>query len=290
MEQLAGKVAVVTGAGSGIGRGIAAALAAAGSHVMIADIDPAAASETAGQLAGSGVEAVAAECDVTDREAVEALASKAWAHFGHVDIAVNNAGVFPPVRRAISIDERDARRVLEVNLMGAWYGCSAFGRRFTEQGTPAHILNTGSENSLGVAHPGAAFYTASKHALLGLSDVLRHELPDFIGVSILCPGMVATNLASSALHRPERFGGPGPEARRESMGQDPADIGRAAVEGTRRGHFYIVTHPPVREIVAERAAEILAAFDAQAPRYPGDEAIGTRAVMARPRTSAEGQS
>jgi hypothetical protein len=74
------------------------------------------------------------------------------------------------------------------------------------------------------------------------------------------------------------------------MGLDPADIGRAAVEGIRRGDFYIVTHPPVREIVAERAAEILAAFDAQAPRYHGDEAIDTRAVMARPRKSAEGRS
>ena len=290
MEQLAGRVAVVTGAGSGIGRGIAAALAAAGTHVMIADIDAAAARETAAQLAGTGVEAVAVECDVTDREAVEALASKAWAHFGHVDIAVNNAGVFPPIRRAINIDERDARWVLEVNLMGAWYGCSAFGRRFTEQGTPAHILNTGSENSLGVAHAGAAFYTASKHALLGLTDVLRHELPDFIGVSILCPGMVATNLAGSARHRPERFGGAEQKARQPSMGLDPADIGRAAVEGIRRGDFYIVTHPPVREIVAERAAEILAAFDAQAPRYPGDQAIDTRVIMARSRTSAEGRS
>jgi NAD(P)-dependent dehydrogenase (short-subunit alcohol dehydrogenase family) len=289
MEHLAGKVAVVTGAGSGIGRGIAAALAAAGSHVMIADIDAAAARDTAAQLAATGVRTLAAECDVTDREAVEALAGSAWAHFGHVDIAVNNAGVFPPVRRAISIDERDARWVLEVNLMGAWYGCSAFGRRFTEQGTPAHILNTGSENSLGVAHPGAAFYTASKHALLGLSDVLRQELPDFIGVSILCPGMVQTGLANSVRRRPERFGGPGPQAPPAAAGLDPADIGRAAVAGIRRGDFYIVTHPPVREMVAERAAEILAAFDAQAPRYPGDEAIDTRVITARLRTPAEGR-
>jgi len=102
--------------------------------------------------------------------------------------------------------------------------------------------------------------------------------------------MMATSLASSASHRPERFGAPGPQARQASMGLDPADIGRAAVEGIRRGDFYIVTHPPVREIVGERAAEILAAFDAQAPRYPGDEVIDARAVMARPRTSAEGRS
>src|ERR1700735_659731 len=163
MEQLAGRVAVVTGAGSGIGRGIAAALAAAGTHVMIADIDAAATRETAAQLVGAGVEVVAAECDVTDREAVEALASKAWAHFGHVDIAVNNAGVFPPVRRAINIDERDARWVLEVNLMGAWYGCSAFGRRFTDQGTPAHILNTRSAHHRRGAHARAGVFTAGQH-------------------------------------------------------------------------------------------------------------------------------
>jgi hypothetical protein len=102
--------------------------------------------------------------------------------------------------------------------------------------------------------------------------------------------MVATNLGGSAQHRPARFGGPELKARPASMGLDPADIGRAAVEGIRRGDFYIVTHPPVREIVAERAAEIMAAFDAQAPRYPGDEAIDTRAVMKRPRRSAEGRS
>jgi hypothetical protein len=102
--------------------------------------------------------------------------------------------------------------------------------------------------------------------------------------------MVATNLGGSAQHRPARFGGPELKARPASMGLDPADIGRAAVEGIRRGDFYIVTHPLVREIVAERAAEIMAAFDAQAPRYPGDEAIDTRAVMKRPRRSAEGRS
>jgi NAD(P)-dependent dehydrogenase (short-subunit alcohol dehydrogenase family) len=175
MEQLAGRVAMVTGAGSGIGRGIAVALAAAGSHVIIADIDAAAARATAGQLVGTGVEVVPAECDVTDREAVEALASEAWAHFGHV--------------------------------------------------APAGALRRGRAGGA----PG------------------RHG-----------PG--------SNGHRPGGRGG------------HPA------------GDFYSVTHPPVREIVAERAAEIMAAFDAQAPRYQGDGAIDTRAVMARSRTPAEGRS
>jgi NAD(P)-dependent dehydrogenase (short-subunit alcohol dehydrogenase family) len=279
MEILKDKVAVVTGAASGIGRGIASALADEGCHVVVADIDGRKAQEVAALLTAGGVESIGVALDVTDRAAVEALADLAWERFGHVDIAVNNAGVFPPIQEALGIDERDARWVLEVNLMGAWYGCSAFGRRFVEQGTEAHILNTGSENSLGMAHTGAAFYTASKHALLGLSDVLRYELPEFIGVSILCPGMVKTNLPSSATHRQDRFGGPGAEGPSSGLGLEPEDVGRRAVEGIKRGDFYIVTHPPVRQLVEERAAELLAAFDAQAPRYPGDEAIDTRAIM-----------
>ena len=279
MDELQGKVAVLTGAASGIGRGIAEALVGEGCHVVVADIDEVAARELAEQLTTSEVRVLGRGLDVTDREAVEALADHAWAEFGHVELCVNNAGVFPPMSRVISIDERDARWVLEVNLMGAWFGISAFGRRFVEQGTPAHILNTGSENSLGVAHTGAGFYTASKHALLGLSDVLRYELPDFIGVSVLCPGMVKTNLPSSATHRQERFGGAGEPGPSSGLGLEPDDVGRQAVAGIKRGDFYIVTHPPVRQLVEERANELLAAFDAQAPRYEGDEAIDTRAIV-----------
>jgi short-subunit dehydrogenase len=132
-----------------------------------------------------------------------------------------------------------------------------------------------------MAHTGGAFYLASKHAVLGLSDVLRYELPDFIGVSILCPGMVRTDLARSLRHRPDRFGGPidMPPLAPSDIGLDPDDIGRRAVEGIKRGDFYIVTHPPVREIVEERYSELLAAFDAQAPRYDGDEVISTRKMM-----------
>ena len=98
--------------------------------------------------------------------------------------------------------------VLEVNLIGVWHGCAVFGRRFVDQGTPAHIVNTGSEHSLGVPHLRAGAYTASKHAVLGLSDVLRRELPDHVKVSVLCPGIVPSRLAEAARNRPERFGGP----------------------------------------------------------------------------------
>lgn len=286
MEDLADKVAVVTGAGSGIGRGIARALADAGVAVAVADIEQGGAEAVAAELVGADVDAIAVRCDVADREDVEALADAAWAHFGHVDVMVNNAGVIGTTRRCIEADERDARWICDVNVFGTWHGCSVFGKRFVEQGTPAHILNTGSENSLGVPHTGAAFYTASKHAVLGLTDVLRHELPDFIGVSILCPGMVQTRLSSAARNRPDQYGGPIESDARIEMGMDADEVGRRAVEGIRAGAFYIVTHPPVRELVEERAAEILAAFDTQAPRYAGDEVLDTRATIQRMREQA----
>ncbi|MFM2073307.1 MAG: hypothetical protein RLZZ623_3571 [Actinomycetota bacterium] len=276
-------VAVVTGAGSGIGRGIAAALCGAGARVVIADIELDKAIAAASELPDG--RAIGVRCDVTDRADVERLADASWAQFGGVDVLVNNAGVFPPLAKVLDVLETDARWVLEVNLLGVWNGCVAFGRRFVEQGTPAHIVNVGSENSLGVPHTMAGFYTASKHAVLGLSDVLRRELPHHIGVSVLCPGMVATALSDASRNRPERFGGPVTSNRSAAVGMDPDEVGRRTVEGIQRGDFYIVTHPPVVELVDERAAELHAAFAAQAPRFDGDEALSTRAMMRRPRNT-----
>jgi NAD(P)-dependent dehydrogenase (short-subunit alcohol dehydrogenase family) len=264
VEGFENSVSVVTGGGSGIGRGIALALARAGSDVVVADIDAARAADVVTELTAGGVDAVGVTCDVTDRAAVEQLAEAAWDRYGHVDVVANNAGVFPKFASVLDLDEHDARWVLEVNLMGVWYGCAAFGRRFVEQGTPAHILNTGSENSVGVPHTHAAFYTASKHAVLGFSDVLRRELPEFVGVSVLCPGMVETDLATAGRHRPERFGGPTPTNPWLSLegGMDPEAVGELAVDGMRRGDFVIMTHPPVRDIADQRANDILAAFEA----------------------------
>jgi len=264
MERFEGSVAVVTGGGSGIGRGIARALARAGSDVVVADIDGTGAADVAEELRTVGVDAIGVACDVTDRDAVERLADLAWERSGRVDVVVNNAGVFPKFASTLDLDEHDARWVLEVNLLGVAFGCAVFGKRFVDQGTPAHILNTGSENSVGVPHTHAAMYTASKHAVLGFSDVLRRELPDFVGVSVLCPGMVDTGLATAGHHRPERFGGPTPTNPWLSLdgGMDPDAVGQLAVEGMRRGDFVIMTHPSVRAIAEQRARDVLDAFDA----------------------------
>jgi NAD(P)-dependent dehydrogenase (short-subunit alcohol dehydrogenase family) len=276
--RFAGRVAVVTGAASGIGLAIAQAFAEAGATVVVADIDAGAAEAAAAQLARPGL---AVACDVTDRGSVEALADAAWAEYGQVDLLVNNAGVFPPRARLLDADERDFRWVFDVNVIGVWHGCAVFGRRFVDQGTPAHIVNTGSENSLGAPHTHGGAYTASKHAVLGLSDVLRRELPDHVKVSVLCPGMVPSRLGEALRNRPERFGGPVTveAAPGSGLGLPAEDVARMVVEGVAAGEFYIVTHPPVRELVDERYAEVSAAFDRQAPRFDGDERLDTRALM-----------
>lgn len=115
-----------------------------------------------------GVRSFSSALDVSDPDAVDALAEQSWAEFGHIDLIVANAGVIQPLGSVLKTRESDARWVFDVNFFGAWHCMQAFGCRFVEQGTPAWILATGSENCVGVPHTHAGFYTASKHALLAL--------------------------------------------------------------------------------------------------------------------------
>ena len=166
-------------------------------------------------------------------------------------------------------DPRDFEWILQVNLVGAWHGCKVFGNRFAAASTPSWIVNTGSEHSLGFAHAGQGFYTASKHALLGLTDVLRHELPDHVGVSLLCPGLVHTDLWNATRNRPASLGGheEAPDFARKLMGEgmDAREVGRRTVEGIRDEEFLIVTHAQARRYARERWQQIDAAFERQAP-------------------------
>lgn len=272
--QLRDKVAVVTGGASGIGRAIGLALAEKGAHVVVADVEESRAREVAEEIAARGVSTLAAACDVSKEAAVDELAERSWQHFGHVDLLFNNAGVSGGTW-LLESSSKDLAWLFAVNVFGVWYACKAFGRRFRDQGTPAWIVNTGSEHSLGLPHIQAGFYTATKHAVLGLSDVLRSELPSHVGISILCPGVVKTDFWNASRNRPAEFGGPA-EAAKEikaimDRGKDALEIGRQAVAGVERGDFYIVTHPHARRYVEARYGEILAAFDAQAPFREGEE-------------------
>ena len=264
--EIAGKVAVVTGGASGIGRGIARALAARGADVVVADVEVARAREVAAEIARGGVRGLGVACDVTERTSVEALAERAWTDLGRVDILCNNAGVgtLAPVAE---IPVRDAEWIFAVNFWGVLHGCQVFVPRFIAAGRPAHIVNTGSEHSLGVPFPGMGLYTASKHAVLGLSDVLRRELAEHrIGVSILCPGVVRTDIWNAGRSRPERFGGPQQSpaqfARLFDTGMDPDEVGRLVAAGVAADDFFILSHPEVRSVAAARCRDVLAAFDA----------------------------
>jgi len=274
MEDPRDAVAVVTGGGSGIGRGIALALADDGCHVVVADVEAEAAAAVADEVRARGVRALAHRTDVTSLAEVERLADATWAEFGHAELLFNNAGVG---RTAALLDGTDAdlRWIFDVNVFGLWYGCQVFGRRFAEQERPSHIVNTGSEHSLGVPHLLAGFYTASKHAVLALSDVLRREAPPHVHVHVFCPGIVQSGFWNAARNRPAAFGGAEEAAPQmkaiQDRGMDALDIGRRAVDGVRRGEFLIVTHPHARAFADERYREIADAFERQAPRTEGDE-------------------
>ena len=200
-----GGVAVITGAGSGIGRATAVRLAALGAKVHVVDISEAAAEAVSAGIVAGGGRAVAHTVDVADADAVGALADAVFAVDGRVDVLHNNAGIghAGPVEQTTL---EDWRRIVEINLMGVVHGIAAFVPRMLEQGRPAQIVNTAS--GLGLM-PGIelAPYCTTKHAVVGLSQSLDLELkPRGIGVTALCPGIIATAIVKESTVRGDTSG------------------------------------------------------------------------------------
>lgn len=281
-----GKSAVVTGGGNGIGKELCLALAAEGANVAVADIEGAAARAVADEAAGHGVSAIWAETDVSDEAGVSALADAAWEAFGQVEILVNNAGVIQPTMPLASTTAADFDWIFAVNVGGVMNGIRVFAPRFVASGAPCHIVNTASEHALGVPHLGGGLYTASKHALLGLSDVLRRELPESVKVSVLCPGIVNSTIWRAAERRQQAFGegAPAPEMAEaffENVGMPAREVAEKAIAGMRRGDFLIVTHPHAVRFAEQRWNELSAAFADQAPRFEGDEKYDLEIVMSQ---------
>ena len=196
-QDFAGKIAVVTGAGSGIGRATAILLARQGAKVHAADVDGESAAATAAEIQRAGGQAQAHTVDVTDADAVGALADAVYVTDGRVDILHNNAGVGgggPVEETPLS----DWRRIVEINLMGVVHGVHVFVPRMLAQGGGGQILNTASMLGL-VAGPGVVPYTTTKHAVVGLSESLNAELaPKGIRVTALCPGIINTPIIAAA--------------------------------------------------------------------------------------------
>ncbi|NLR72808.1 SDR family NAD(P)-dependent oxidoreductase [Novosphingobium sp. ERN07] len=267
MTDLSGKRAVVTGAASGIGRAIAAELAGRGAQVLLADVNQPLLGETAAQIDRGVLWQV---CDVSDHAAVEALAERARGEMGGADLVFANAGVIAS-GPLLKMKPAEVDWILGVNLRGAWSTLAVFGTVLAEQIEGGRLCVTGSEHSFGLQHAGAGIYTASKHAVLGLADVLRAELPTNVSISVLCPGLVASGLGQG--RRPEGIPLPGgnPEfvAAMQARAMSAGPVARATVEGTIKGEFLIVTHPHAVKAAERRHAEVAAAFAAQAP-YSGE--------------------
>jgi len=275
--ELSGKIAVITGAGSGIGEGTAHALAEAGMHVAVVDLNGDQAERVAGALRERGVRALALQCDVADRGAVDAVADAVYAEFGAVHVLHNNAGIYFPVLLEHTTDQQ-WQLTLEVNLNGVINGVQAFLPRLIAQGGTAHIVNTASMGGL-TAGRNLGAYTTTKYAVVGLSEVLRTELaPRDIGVSVVCPASVATDIFKNSvalaggeppldLDSPvvdnvdERYRAEATKYRQELRNLDPMEVGRIIRTGIERNEPYILTHPELKFAVEQRGEALLAAFD-----------------------------
>ena len=201
MRDLAGKTAVITGAASGMGRAFAERFADAGMNIVLADVEVPRLEEAAERVRARGIEAVAVPTDVADADAVERLRDAALARFGRVNLVCNNAGVAGSMT-GFNVDLNDWRWVLGVNLWGVIHGHRSFLPHLVEHGD-GHIVNTAS---LAGHFPGHSAYSASKWAVVSISEGLYQQLKgqgSTVGVSCLCPGWVATDIATSDRNRPE---------------------------------------------------------------------------------------
>ncbi|MDB5402092.1 MAG: hypothetical protein JWQ55_4110 [Rhodopila sp.] len=270
MRDIRGKTAIVTGAASGIGLGIAKALARAGANIVLADLRPEPLEAARQAIEMIGVRAVGVAIDVSDPKSVAAAGQAALDAFGTLHIAVNNAGVAMHGTPVDQVKLEEWEWVIGVNVKGVINGIHTFVPMIRSHGQGGHVVNTGSVSSLFVRegrNQGA--YAMTKYAVLALSEALEQELAGSgIGVSVLCPGGVNTSIFESAATRPDRFGGsyrrPEQEALKSGLhvgALDPLVVGRRVLKAIQDDEFYVLTHTGERDIISARFDRIRAAFD-----------------------------
>ncbi|HKA03391.1 MAG TPA: SDR family NAD(P)-dependent oxidoreductase [Acidimicrobiales bacterium] len=273
MDHLEGKVAVVTGAASGIGRAMADCFAAEGMRVVLADIERPALERTVGEMTAGGFDVLAVPTDVSVAAEVHALAATTLEHHGDVHLVCNNAGVGSRGLPIAELPAADFEWVIAVNLFGVIHGLQAFLPRLRAN-DEGHLVNTASASGL-VHLPRMGPYNASKAAVVALSETLRFELEaegSHVGVSVLCPSWTRTNISTSDRNRPERFASTIEtdklaeiaeyKARRRTqlatLALDPADVAAEVLDAVKANRFYVLTHPESRDLFAERARRIVA--------------------------------
>ena len=271
MRDLKDKVAVVTGAASGIGRAMAERFASVGMKVVLADIEEGALAQAESDMKASGADALAVTTDVANARDVEALAKRTIDAFGAVHVLCNNAGVGPVTGATWELTEADWQWVLGVNLLGVTHGIRAFVPIMLEQDSDCHIVNTASVAGL-ISAPYFATYDVAKHGVVTLSESLYLELAAVgskVRVSVLCPAWVKTDLMDGARNRPVELRNEdetmGPQAavmdqavrQLVAGGSDPAGISEAVITAIRDEKFYILPHAEWKEQVRTRMEDIL---------------------------------
>lgn len=288
MDELDGKVGVITGAASGIGRAMAVAFAGEGMHLALADIEAEPLEETAEMVRADGVNAIVVPTDVSDADAVEHLAQRTVSELGALHLACNNAGVSGG-GLTWEIDLQTWEWVLGVNLFGVIHGVRSFTPRIVASGG-GHIVNTASMAGL-TSPPGMSPYNVSKHAIVTLSEALAVELsmthPE-VGVSVLCPGWVRTRIHEADRNRPADPAVPIDEAvavdaeeqaaldaMRDMVaaliegGLDPAAVADQVVDAVRERRPWVLTHPDWMDMVRSRTERIIAEEPPAADMLPG---------------------
>ena len=266
MDDLSGKTAIVTGAASGIGLGIATALAEAGANVVMADIQKDAVEQAAHTLSGTNKQVMPVRIDVTQEQSVLNTLAEAEKRFGKLHIACNNAGVPMHGTKMVDVPISDWQFVIGVNIWGIIHGIRHFVPAILKHGEEGHIVNTASvagfQNRRGTNQ---GPYSMSKYAALSLSEALELELEGTnVGVSVLCPGPIATNIARGARNRPDHMGGPVVKANDEAVlaerlattGLDPKKVGERVVDAIRTKTFYAFVSAIPADVIRARHKRI----------------------------------
>ena len=262
MKDFKNKVVVITGGATGIGYAFAKAFGAEGAKIVIASRREAKVEAAVEQLKALGYEASGTTCDVADYKQVEALADFAWDKYGQVDVLFNNAGVSQFGSPLFDMDMDTFKRVIDINLFGTVHGIKVFGPRMVAQGTQAAIYNLGSENSFFNGVPGAAGYVASKHSVLAVTEALKEEVPDFIDVSMIAPGLVKSEMTEAT-----------------PIGMEADDFVSRVMPQLKENHFFCVSHAYNMARINDRYEKVSAAYAEYAPRYDNDVEFDVRTLL-----------
>lgn len=273
MKEFKGKVAVITGAAGGIGRGLAERAVAEGMRVVVADVEEGALQKTTAYLKSKGGEVIAVKTDVSRSGDIQRLAEKTLETFGAVHLLCNNAGVGAGgLIREHTL--ADWEWVIGVNLWGVIYGVHTFLPIMLKQNTECHIVNTASVEGLWARIRGGS-YQVSKHGVVALSEVLKMEMlfeETKVGVSVLCPGAVNTGILDSGRNRPAHLQNSTepvtkitPEMEQQmaqvrqvfASGMDPLEVADHVFKAVRADQFYILTHPEINPVIEKRLGKIL---------------------------------